>query len=215
MKAVDLAAGRGALGKSQLFQVLQPGELDAVLAQAMMRRVSRNSAILRRGDQSSGTIVIVTGRVRVSVMSEDGREVTVGVLGPGEILGEMSVLDSEDISADATALEDCVLLVIERSRFLRLLRSNSDLCLRMMSVLCRRLRRSNASLEEMALLDLETRLGRLLLRLADEYGGPSTRGTRIEVRLSQKDSRYYCWWLTGEGEQTTQAVGAGRYPRQG
>jgi len=129
------------------------------------------------------------GRVRVSVVSEDGREVTLRVLGAGDVVGEMSLLDGEPCSADVNALEDCALLVIERAQFLHLLRSNSDLCLRLMSFLTRRLRRANAALEDMALLDLPTRLGRLLARLAADYGVPCRSGTRIEVRLSQKDLR--------------------------
>jgi len=187
MATVDVAARRAALSRSALFQVLQPAEIDAVLAQAAVRRVGRNEFILRRGDPSSGANIVVSGRVRIGTMSEDGREVTLGVLGPGDVIGEMSVLDGEDVSADATALEDCVLLFIERARFLRLLRSDSDLCLRLMAVLCRRIRRSNAALEDMALLDLGARLARLLLRLAQDYGAPAGRGTRIEVKLSQKD----------------------------
>ena len=187
MATVDVAARRAALSRSALFQVLQPAEIDAVLAQAAVRRVGRNEFILRRGDPSSGANIVVSGRVRIGTMSEDGREVTLGVLGPGDVIGEMSVLDGEDVSADATALEDCVLLFIERARFLRLLRSDSDLCLRLMAVLCRRICRSNAALEDMALLDLGARLARLLLRLAQDYGAPAGRGTRIEVKLSQKD----------------------------
>jgi CRP-like cAMP-binding protein len=187
MVAVDMSARRAALSRGALFQVLQPGEIDAVLAQTSVRRVARNELILRRGDPSSGANIIVAGRVRVGTMSEDGREVTLGVLGPGDVLGEMSVLDGEEVSADVTAIEDCTLLFIERARFLRLLRANSDICLRMMAVLCRRIRRANASLEDMALLDLAARLARVLLRLARDYGAPAGQGTRIEVKLSQKD----------------------------
>lgn len=187
ISAVDVAARRAALARSALFQVLQPAEIDAVLAQAAVRRVARNELVLRRGDPSSGANIIVAGRVRIGTMSEDGREVTLGVLGPGDVLGEMSVLDGEDVSADVTAMEDCVLLFIERARFLRLLRADSDLCLRMMAVLCRRIRRSNEALEDMALLDLGARLARLLLRLAQDYGAKTARGTRIEVKMSQKD----------------------------
>lgn len=187
MATVDPAARRAALSRSPLFQALDAAELDAVLAQAATRRIARNAMVVRRGDASPGAIIIVVGRIRIATTSEDGREVTLGVLGPGDVLGEMSLLDGEEVSADATALEDCTLLVIERGRFLRLLRGSSDLCLRLMAVLCRRLRRSNAALEDMALLDLPTRLGRLLLRLANDYGSPGPKGTRIEVRLSQKD----------------------------
>lgn len=187
MSPMDAAARRAALVKSPLFQALQPTELDTVLAQLVVRRAERGDALLRRGDAGPGAIVLVSGRVRVGATSADGREVTLGILGPGDVLGEMSLLDGEEVSADATALEDCTLLIIERGRFMRLLRSSSDLCLRLMAVLCQRIRRSNAALEDMALLDLPARLARLLLRLAEECGVPGEDGTRIEVRLSQKD----------------------------
>jgi CRP/FNR family cyclic AMP-dependent transcriptional regulator len=149
--------------------------------------VARNEVVLRRGDANGGMVVIMSGRVRISVVSEDGKEATLGVLGAGEVLGEMSLLDGEPCSADVTAQEDCVLLVIERGQFLALLRANSGLCLHLMTMLTKRLRRANSALEDMALLDLPTRLGRLLARLASDYGVPVRSGTRIEVRLSQKD----------------------------
>ena len=76
---------------------------------------------------------------------------------------------------------------MERNQFLRLLRSNSNLCLNLIVVLTRRLRRSYEVLEDIILVDLPTRLGRLLKRLSSEYGVPIRTGMRIEVRLSQKD----------------------------
>ncbi len=78
----------------------------------------------------------------------------------------MSVLDGEECSADVTAQEDCVLLTVERERFIRLLRSNIDLCLRLMASLCGRLRRANALLEDMTSLDLPSRLGGTVPALA-------------------------------------------------
>ena len=109
------------------------------------------------------------------------------MLGPGETLGEMSLLDGEDCSADASAQEDCVLFLIERAHFLRMLRGNADFCLRMLAILTGRLRRANAAIEDIALLDLSARLGRLLLRLARDYGVRTAGGLRIEVKLSQRD----------------------------
>jgi CRP/FNR family cyclic AMP-dependent transcriptional regulator len=184
---MDSAERRQALAKTQLFQALQPADLDAILARAAVKRVLRGEMFRRRGDPGAGMVIIVSGRVRISLVSEDGREVTLTVLGPGEVLGEMTLLDGGECSADATAQEDCVLLALERTQFLRLLRSNSDLCLHLMDVLCQRLRRSNAALGDMALLDLSARLGRLLLRLCEDYGVKCPGGTRIEVKLSQKD----------------------------
>ena len=187
MNAPDIDARRAALTRASIFQLLQPADIDVILSRTIMRRVSRNEVILRRGDPNSGMIVIMTGRVRIGVVSEDGKEVTLSVLGAGEVLGEMSLLDGEPCSADVIAQEDCALLLIERGQFLGLLRANSELCLRLLSYLSRRLRRANAALEDMALLDLPTRLARLLSRLAADYGVPVRAGTRIEVRLSQKD----------------------------
>ena len=80
-----------------------------------------------------------------------------------------------------------MVLRVERDRFLRVLEGNTDLCLRLMTVLCGRLRKVNATLEDIALLDFSGRLGRLLVRLAREYGVSAPGGTRIAVRLSQKD----------------------------
>jgi CRP-like cAMP-binding protein len=187
MRIIDAQTRRTALMRTAVFQSLAQRDIDAILARATSRRVTRGTMILRRGEPNGGMIVIVSGRVRVSVVSEDGKEIALTVLGQGEVLGEMSLLDGEASSADVTAQEDCVLLVIERSQFLDLLRHNSDLCLHLMAMLTRRLRQTNAVLEDVALLDLPTRLGRLLTRLAKDYGIPVRTGTRIEVKLSQKD----------------------------
>jgi CRP-like cAMP-binding protein len=184
---MDAVARRQALARTQIFQALRPEELDAILARAAVRRIARGEVIRRRGDPGSGMVVIVSGRVRISLTSEDGREVTLTMLGPNEVLGEMTLLDGGECSADATAQEDCVVLTVERTQFLRLLRSNSELCLGLVTVLFQRLRRANAALEGMALQDLPTRLGRVLLRLSGDYGVASKGGTRIEVKLSQKD----------------------------
>ena len=79
--------------QNQIFQSLQPAELDAVLARATPRRIARGEIIRRQGDPGTGMVIIVSGRVRISLVSEDGREVTLTMLGPGEVLGEMTLLD--------------------------------------------------------------------------------------------------------------------------
>jgi CRP/FNR family transcriptional regulator, cyclic AMP receptor protein len=160
----DMSGRRAALGRTELLRDLPPADLDAVVARAGVRRIGRGKMILHRGDPSVGIFVITSGRVRISLVSEEGREVTLSILGPCEVLGEMSLLDGGECSADATVLEDCVLLVVERSHFMRLLRGNNALCLQLLSI-----------------------LSRLLLRLAKDYGAANGRGTRIELKLSQKD----------------------------
>jgi CRP/FNR family transcriptional regulator, cyclic AMP receptor protein len=187
VKTTDNSARRAVLAKTRIFHSLPPEEMDAVLQRTVVRRVRRNDVVMRRGDRNGGMVVIMSGRVRIGVVSEDGKEVTLSVLGANEVLGEMSLLDGEPCSADVTAQEDCVLLVIDRGQFLALLRANNGLCLHLLALLSKRLRQTNSALEDMALLDLPTRLGRLLVRLAGDYGVPVRTGTRIEVKLSQKD----------------------------
>jgi CRP/FNR family cyclic AMP-dependent transcriptional regulator len=187
VKLPDAQLRRAALMRAEMFRSLQPTDIDAILARSVVRRAARGTTILRCGDRNGGMVILLSGRVRVSMVSEDGKEATLAVLDPGEVLGELSLLDGQEVSANVTAQEDCLLMQIERAQFLDLLRRNSDLSLALMAVLSRRVRRTNAALEDMALLDLPSRLGRLLAKLANECGSPVQDGTRIEVKLSQKD----------------------------
>jgi len=132
-------------------------------------------------------IAILQGRIRVSITTADGHEISLTVLGPGDVVGEIALLDGGERSADVTAIDEGVLLTIQRGEFLPLLQENSSLCLRLMQVLCERLREANRSLEELATLSLSARLGRLLIRLATDYGTRVGEELRLGVRLSQKD----------------------------
>lgn len=187
LDAMSREARRLTLRTSRLFQVLRPEELDALLPHALMRLYPHHAVLMRKADPGTSVAVIVSGRVRIGVTAADGRDVTLTVLGPGEVLGEMALLDGQPHSADVIALEDCVALVVERARFLQLLHGNVDLCLRLMEFLCSRLRRADVALEDFALLDVSGRLGGVLVRLARDYGRPVAEGTRIGLRLSQKD----------------------------
>jgi len=166
---------------------MQPEELDEILKFASDRRVRRGQTIFQRGDNGSSLMAVLRGRVRISSVSGDGKELTLNVINTGEIFGEIALLDGQPRSADAVAIEDTVLLVVERRYFLPFLRQREDLCLRLLAVLCSRLRRTSTALEEIALFDLPVRLARVLLKLAEDYGRPGPTGTRIDLKLSQRD----------------------------
>jgi CRP-like cAMP-binding protein len=182
-----LSVRREALRGCSLFGSLSPCDLEAVLARAVLRRFTRGDLIMRRGDPALGMSVILQGCVRVGVISAEGQEILLAVLGPGDVVGEMALLDGGERSTDVTAVEDGVMLLIQRNEFLTLMERNARLCLGLMHVLCVRLRSANRSVEELATLRLSTRLGRLLLRLAESFGKRTDRGLRIDLRLSQKD----------------------------
>ncbi len=179
---------RDALLASPFFHHLGIEELDQMIALASERRVPRNTMIFARGDEGSNMMAVMSGRVRISAISPEGREVTLNVIGRGEIFGEIALLDGRPRSADATALDDSLLLVVERKHFLPFLLRSPALVERMIGVLCERLRSTSLVLEEIALFDLPARLARLLVKLCIEYGRPAPGGgTRIDLKLSQRE----------------------------
>ena len=178
---------RAALRASPLFQAMQPEELDAILEFATERRVRRGQVVFQKGDTGSSMMAVLSGRVRISAVNAEGKEITLNVINPGQVFGEIALLDGQPRSADAGAIEDTALLVIERRQFMPFLESNQNLTIRMLVVLCERLRSTSLALEQIALFDLEARLARLILKLACDYGKPTTDGTRIELKLSQRD----------------------------
>jgi CRP/FNR family cyclic AMP-dependent transcriptional regulator len=184
---LDRDTKRDALLVSPLFDTMQPAELDDILKFASEKRYRRGQMIFQRGDNGSSLMAVLRGRVRISSVSGEGKEVTLNVISPGEIFGELALLDGKPRSNDAAATEDTLLLVVERRYFIPFLAKNADLTLRLLSVLCEKLRRTSMALEEIALFDLPVRLARVLQKLAVDYGRPGPGGTRIELKLSQRD----------------------------
>ncbi len=178
---------RAALLASPLFQAMKPEEVDQILKLASERHVPRGSTIFQKGDEGSSMMAVLRGRVRVSAVSAEGREVTLNVISPGQIFGEIALLDGKPRSADATASEDTLLLVVERRQFLPFIRQNEGMQLRLIAVLCERLRSTSLALESLALFDLPARMARLLLKLGEDYGRPNPDGLRIDLKLSQRD----------------------------
>ncbi|HKM64037.1 MAG TPA: Crp/Fnr family transcriptional regulator [Acidisphaera sp.] len=187
MAKLDDKAKRAALLSSTLFQAMSPDEITAILSIATDRVVPRGTVIFQKGDPGSSLMAVLKGRVRISTVSPDGKELTLNTIRAGEVFGEIALLDGKPRSADATAVEETHLLVLERKAFMPLLRGNEDLLLRLLGTLCERLRRTSLALEEIALFDLPARLARVLVKLGQDYGRPGPEGVRIDVRLSQRD----------------------------
>ncbi len=184
---LDRDAKRAALLTSALFEAMKPDELDEVLRLSSERRVPRGASIFQKGDEGSSMMAVLTGRVRVSSVSAEGKEITLNVINPGQVFGEIALLDGKPRSADCSAIEETVLLVLERRNFLPFLRRNEDLYLRLLAVLCEKLRNTSMALEELALFDLPARLARVLLKLASDYGRQCKQGIRIDMKMSQRD----------------------------
>jgi CRP/FNR family transcriptional regulator, cyclic AMP receptor protein len=171
------------LQQCELFESLNQDDLSALAQICRSRHVERGTLIFGRGEPANSMMLVATGRVRISSVSGEGREVMLNEITAGQSFGEIALLDRSDRTADATAVEDTHLLVLYRREFEPFLRTRFDVCLELMRLLCRRLRRTTAQVEDLALRSIESRLARVLLALA-EQAGATDNGDPIEITLN-------------------------------
>lgn len=137
------------------------------------------------GDRSDKVYLLKKGRVKVSRLSEDGREMTMIILEPGEFFGESALYtDQQTRSTMAEALDDAIICTIYREEFEALLREEPNLALRVTKAIGRRRREIESRLEDMVFRSVPSRLAHLLLKLADQYGREKSQGTLLDVTLT-------------------------------
>ena len=147
---------------------------------ATVRKVRAGATIFTKGDPGTALFAVRHGTVKISVPAMDGREAVFNVLREGEIFGEIALLDGRPRTADAVALSDCELMVIDRRDFLAFVHSEPKVAMRLIELLCARLRFASEHMEEMFFLDVPTRLARALLRLTEHEAGQTPDG-RIAI----------------------------------
>jgi CRP-like cAMP-binding protein len=184
---MDRDTKRRHLLSSALFAALPADAREDLLSHAMERAVRRGQTVLQKGDAGSYMVWVLSGQVRISDTSPEGKEITLNMIDAGEVFGEIALLDGKSRSADAVASEDSHLIQLERRHFLPWLLSNHDLALRLIDLLCERLRNTTLALTNFVMLDLPERLAHKLLELAGEYGKISDGRIRLEIRLSHSD----------------------------
>jgi CRP/FNR family cyclic AMP-dependent transcriptional regulator len=187
MNGSSLIDRKAILLKHALFAHLTGDELDQLLTHAHVVHVRHGKAIFLKASPGTGMMAVLKGRVRISAPSIDGREIVFNMIEEGEVFGEIALLDGKDRTADAVAQTDCELLVIERRSFVPFLKNNPEVALRLLAVLCERLRRTTEQVEDMLFLDLPSRLAKKLLNLASTAGERTPAGLRIATRLSQRE----------------------------
>lgn len=155
-----------------LFASLDDASLEPIARVAMLRPVERNATVLLTGERTDNVYFVLRGNLKVLVSDEDGREVILSMLGPGELFGEMGVIDDHPRSATVVAAQPSELVVISKEAFKRILAENFNLSLAIMRGLVHRLRSADRTIESLALLDVYGRVARLLLDMAefDEQG---------------------------------------------
>jgi CRP/FNR family cyclic AMP-dependent transcriptional regulator len=172
---MDVAA---ALTRSGLFEAATPDERAAVVALAGLRRLPRGQVLFAEGDASDALYVVQRGRVAVLLTSPRGDELVLAVLGPGDALGELSVLDGRPRSATARALEDSELVAVPSRALRALLARSPGLALSWALEMSATVRRLTGVTGDLVFLDLSRRLAKLLLE-----GG----GRDVELGMTQTE----------------------------
>jgi CRP/FNR family transcriptional regulator/CRP/FNR family cyclic AMP-dependent transcriptional regulator len=134
------------------------------------RKYPKDTVVFFENEQGDSLFMILEGRVKVTILGDDGREIILSVLGPGDFFGEMSLLDNEPRSATAIAMEDSELLSILRADFQGVIAGDARTTLALMKSLTARLRRANHQISTLALLDVYGRVARVILDMAREEG---------------------------------------------
>lgn len=176
-----------------LFSGLEASVLERLSACATIRKVKSGTTIFSKEDPGTGLFAISAGVVKIRVPSPDGREAVLNLVYEGEIFGEIALLDGQPRTADAVAMTDCELIVIDRRDFLTLVRDEPRIALGMITLLCARLRWAGQQFEEVVFLNLPSRLAKLLVRLGrkgDRAPGPRKLAiTQRELSLLTGTSR--------------------------
>lgn len=176
------------LSRTALLRSLPPALLAAIAGTMREVRFGAGQSIFSRGDPGNAIYVVIEGRVRISVLTAEGRELSFTHALAGDVFGEIAVIDQSTRSAGATALTDVKAMSLSAAATDRLLAEHPVLARAVMRFLCARLREVSDHLEHVALLPIEARVARYILdRLTEQADGASTRQRRIALGLSQTE----------------------------
>jgi len=168
------------LRKHPIFCDLSAEAFDQLCRYAKHNTLKRGATIFSKGDPGNSLVAVISGTIKISISSPDGRSAILNLIGPGEIFGEVALLDGHARTADATANTNCEIFVIDRREFLPFVRSQPELAMKFIELLCLRLRWTSDQVEQVILQDLPGRLASALIRLTERHG-PSEGGLTIAV----------------------------------
>lgn len=172
------------LRKHEIFSDLDNDALEQLGRYAKHTVLKRGATIFSKGDPGNSLYAVISGTVKISISSPEGRNAILNLIGPGETFGEMSVLDGQTRSADAIANTNCEIYVIDRRDFLPFMRGQPALSMKFIELLCARLRWTSDQVEQVILQDLPGRLASALLGLTEKRKREPTSQT---IAITQQE----------------------------
>ena len=183
----ELLATSELLRNVSIFRGLPTEALDALTRVLTPRRAAKDELIIAEQQPGDALYIVASGKVKVSLRGENGREMILSVLGPREFFGEMSLLDGEPRSARVTAVSSALLYVLSREAFVDYVNRTPQASLNILAEMTRRLRRADDIIGSLALLDVFGRVAHVLLELARKEGVQQGDGILIDNRPTQAD----------------------------
>ncbi|MBU1262696.1 Crp/Fnr family transcriptional regulator [bacterium] len=176
-----------ALRSVPIFSQFDEEELTNLAEIAKPSLYKKGDWFFSRNDVGAYLFVIQKGLARVVVEGEESREVTLSILHQGDFFGEMSILDGKPRSASVVAQEDCKALVITRDNFLKFIKQYPSVGIKILGILCQRLRKTNQQIETLAFFRAEQKVADVLLKLREEYGKKQDEGLLLDIELTHSE----------------------------
>jgi len=170
------------LRNHSLFGQLGVDALSRLASYAHTKAVAAGTTIFEKGDPGASLFAVLRGTVRISNRSADGKDAVLNMITAGGIFGEIALLDGQPRTADALAVSECELMQIDRRDFVPLLTEDPEIALRLIEILCGRIRHTSERVEDITFLDLPGRLAKTLLWLSSQSDSPQTRKVSITQR---------------------------------
>jgi CRP-like cAMP-binding protein len=183
----EAARVRTSISQAPLFHSLSAEAIDDLSRRAGVRRVAAQTVIVSQDEPGDSMFLIVSGRVKVGIFGESGREVTLSVLRPGQCFGEMSLFDGKARSANCISTEPTTLIVLHRTDLIQHIGRFPATALNILGEMAGRLRRADESIAQLALCDVNERLIHRLVALAEEEGTPVPEGVLVRRRPTQQE----------------------------
>jgi CRP-like cAMP-binding protein len=178
---------RAALARLDVLSSLSDRDREALADVARLQRYAKGRVVVTQGAVTEAAFGVVSGRLRVSISRANGNDATLAILGSGEIFGELGLFQDGSRSARVTAIEETLLLIIEKAECLRALERSSAASLALCRLLAARIRQLADHLDEVTAMPVEQRLARKLVVLAERWGEPLAGGVGIGLSLSQRE----------------------------
>ena len=170
-----------------LLGKLSRDEIDTLLHYARVERYPAGHEIYAKGSPGQSLMAVSSGTVKMTSVSIEGKEIVFNIVHPGDIFGEIALLDGGERSADAVAMTDCELLVLNHRDFMPILERRADICLILLRILCQRLRQTSEQVEDVLFRDLQSRIAKALLHLAESTRLSGVSASSVGLHVSQRE----------------------------